>query len=120
MCKLLGYQYSQSHYEMRFQSISEEDAKVEGVEYLFDYIECHSVSGLGGKEPKDHGYKNYLWHGKIGKGITNKQADSWKHQYSNYKTAKDSFSSLWEMIHGPGAWERNEWIWGYEYEVIKK
>lgn len=27
------------------------------------------------------------------------------------QTARDSFMTLWESIHGPGAWERNDWVW---------
>ena len=33
--------------------------------------------------------------------------------------AKTIFSELWNSIHGPDAWDRNEWVWPVEYEVVK-
>ena len=29
------------------------------------------------------------------------------------------FQETWNSIHGPGAWERNDWVWVYEFERIK-
>jgi hypothetical protein len=31
------------------------------------------------------------------------------------KIALRGFQLLWESIHGPGSWERNEWCWVYEF-----
>jgi hypothetical protein len=31
-------------------------------------------------------------------------------------TYYDAFAALWTSIHGPGAWERNDWVWVYEIE----
>lgn len=28
------------------------------------------------------------------------------------------FSSLWESIHGPGAWERNDWVWAVTFKRV--
>lgn len=29
------------------------------------------------------------------------------------------FESLWEQTYGPGAWERNDWVWAIGFEVVK-
>ena len=103
----------------RINDISEEDAKAEGVGPLFTKKEIH--------EPRYHHefdlnpmpYKNYLWHGHIGKTITSKQACDWPYQYSSYKTAKDSFSSLWQSINGKKyPWSSNPWVWVIEFKRI--
>ena len=31
--------------------------------------------------------------------------------------AKDHFRMLWESIHGADAWDRNPWVWVYEFEA---
>lgn len=33
-------------------------------------------------------------------------------------SARESFGLLWESIHGPGAWERNEWVWVIEFKRV--
>lgn len=35
------------------------------------------------------------------------------------RAAKDSFSTLWESINGPGSWEANDLVWIYDFEKIK-
>jgi len=32
-------------------------------------------------------------------------------------TARISFTRLWNSIHGPDAWERNDWVWAYSLSV---
>jgi hypothetical protein len=32
-------------------------------------------------------------------------------------SAPQSFRTLWESIHGVGAWERNDWVWVYSFEL---
>jgi len=100
----------------RLQDISEEDARAEGVERW------------GDNWPKDHwnyeeaikskDYNNYLWHG----GTNSRLVDLWPYQYSNYHTAKDSFSSLWQLINGkrPGcSWMDNPWVWVIELNRVE-
>ena len=33
---------------------------------------------------------------------------------------RDCFGVLWDDIHGPGAWERNNWCWALSFELIEK
>lgn len=37
-----------------------------------------------------------------------------------FKTAKDSFHSLWYKINGPTSWVKNPWVWVIEFERIEK
>jgi hypothetical protein len=102
----------------RLQDILEEDAIAEGVEYLFTEDEIKNTVGLK-KPQKEWGYKNYLWHGLIGSGISQKQSDQWDYQFSNYKTARDSYSSLWDSINGKKyPRESNPWVWAIEFKRI--
>lgn len=32
---------------------------------------------------------------------------------------RNGFALLWDSINGPGAWERNEWVWALSFEVIR-
>ena len=99
----------------RLQSISEADAIAEGIAPLFSAQERASRP-----EYDVDGYRNYLWHGWVGKTITQKQADAWPHQYSSYDTARGSYSSLWESFNGPGSWAANPWVWVYEFKRIQR
>lgn len=99
----------------RLQDISEADAIAEGVAPLFTAQERASRP-----EYDVEGHRNYLWHGWVGKTITQKQADAWPHQYSSYDTARGSYSSLWESINGPGSWAANPWVWVYEFRRIER
>jgi hypothetical protein len=104
----------------RVQDISEEDAKAEGVEYLFtdEVIEQRPELAEDVRT-----YKNYLWHGHFGQyGLGNRQSDNWAHQYSNYKDAKGSFSSLWEIVNAKRGfgWSANPWIWVLEFNYKKE
>ncbi len=29
-----------------------------------------------------------------------------------------AYSALWESIHGPGSWERNDWVWVVEFKIL--
>ena len=45
--------------------------------------------------------------------------DGWRvaaHQYA--PTARAAFSVIWDSDHGPGAWERNEWVWLVRVERV--
>ena len=104
----------------KLQDISELDAIAEGVDFLFTEEECKTTVGLIGTKPSDHGYRNYLWHGLVGNGITRKQSNNWDYQYSSYASAKDSYSSLMEKINGSGTWDANPFVWTYEFKIENK
>jgi hypothetical protein len=101
----------------RLQDISEADAVAEGVLPLFTQHEKQTVAG---PDPnKEYGRTNYLWHGHVGRTISRKKSDAWRHQYSSYPTAHGSYSSLWELINGQGSWDANPWVVAYAFEVIR-
>lgn len=33
-------------------------------------------------------------------------------------TGRACFAYLWESIHGPGAWARNEWVWAVQFKRL--
>jgi len=114
--------------------ITENDAIAEGVTKLFDYLSSEEYSDWRNRiitycgvefdpgEQENHGYTNYLWHGHFGKyGLGNKHSNKWDYQYSSYKSARDSFSSLWHLINAKRgySWESNPWVWVIEFERIK-
>lgn len=103
----------------RLQEISETEAIAEGIDRPFSQEECRSVAGLEGSNPEDHGWVNYLWHGRIGHGISGAQLDAWHHQYSTYKHPRGSFSSLWALINGPENWNANPFVSAVTFRVLK-
>jgi hypothetical protein len=34
-----------------------------------------------------------------------------------HPTARGSFAHLWDMIRGPGTWDRNDWVAAYTFEI---
>ena len=34
-------------------------------------------------------------------------------------SARESFAGLWDSLHGPGAWERNDWVWVLSFRRIE-
>ena len=104
----------------RLQDISEEDAINEGVNKLFTEEEMKHVLRVHQIEKNDT-YKNYLWHGHIGRTITKKQSDEWEYQCSAYKKAKDSFFSLWNATHKKPEekFETNPFVWVVDFKINK-
>jgi hypothetical protein len=101
----------------RLQDISEADAAAEGIEPLFSASEIALRPELASPLPS---YKNYLWHGMHGAwGTGNAKSDAWPYQFSAYKEAILSFSSLWESINGAGSWALNPWVWAVEFRRIE-
>ena len=104
----------------RLQDISEEDAIKEGVNKLFTEEEMKHVLRVHQIEKNDT-YKNYLWHGHIGRTITKKQSDEWEYQCSAYEKAKDSFFSLWNSTHKKPEekFKANPFVWVVDFKIIK-
>ena len=102
----------------RLQDISEEDAINEGVNKLFTEEEMKHVLKVHQIEKNDT-YKNYLWHGHIGRTITKKQSDEWEYQCSAYEKAKDSFFSLWNATHKKPEekFEANPFVWVVDFKI---
>ena len=102
----------------RLQDISEEDAIKEGVNKLFTEEEMKHVLRVHQIEKNDT-YKNYLWHGHIGRTITKKQSDEWEYQCSAYEKAKDSFFSLWNATHKKPKekFEVNPFVWVVDFKI---
>ena len=104
----------------RLGEISEDDAINEGVNKLFTEEEMKHVLKVHQIEKNDT-YKNYLWHGHIGRTITKKQSDEWEYQCSAYEKAKDSFFSLWNATHKKPEekFEVNPFVWVVEFKINK-
>jgi hypothetical protein len=119
----------------RLHDITEADALAEGVCKIYDHLSeekyrewrmrlC-AYQGIEHDpgEQWNQSYKNYLWHGDFGSyGMGNKQSDAWEYQYSGYDSARDSFSSLWELLNakrGHG-WAKNDWVYAYTFERAEK
>ena len=104
----------------RLAEISEEDAIKEGVNKLFTEEEMKHVLRVHQIEKNDT-YKNYLWHGHIGRTITKKQSDEWEYQCSAYEKAKDSFFSFWNANHEKPEekFEVNPFVWVVDFKINK-
>lgn len=75
----------------RLQDISEEDSKAEGIKKAW-------ISNI----PNQSKYVNYI---NNGKGSLN---------------AKKSFESLWHSINGEDSWNKNPFVWVYDFEITEK
>jgi hypothetical protein len=74
----------------RVQDISEADAIAEGIKRL-----------VGSKGP------NHFTREIVGK---------WSGSF-NAPSAQEVYAELWDSIHGPDAWARNDWVWAYSFSV---
>lgn len=108
----------------RLQTITEEQAEREGVLRLFDDMppgeyEQWARNAREKRKQGEWGFKNYLWHGCF-RGV-NLRSEAWDYQWSEYDSARDSFSSLWNRTvpinkWGLYGWNANPWVWVYEFE----
>ena len=76
----------------RLQDISEEDCLKEGIKFDFLYDE---------KFP-------YFF------TVQNKHKSRW-----NFRTAKEAFAALIDKTSGKGTWDKNPWVFVYEFELVK-
>jgi hypothetical protein len=72
----------------RVRDISEADAVAEGIRKVRDNSGC--------------------WVGREGPGAF----------ITPWPTAREAFADLWESIHGPGAWDLNDWVWVVEFRRV--
>lgn len=74
----------------RLKDISEEDAIAEGV---FQH--------------SDYGSTGYVHYGRTDEALTDIDAVY-------------SFETLWDSINGKDSWEKNPWVWVYDFKVVDK
>lgn len=53
-------------------------------------------------------------------GNDKKTPDEWKPYPGKKPEALRYFKKLWNTVNGPDAWDRNDWVWVIEFEVIKQ
>lgn len=98
----------------RLQDISEADAIAEGVAHLFTAKEIEQNPRLAASA---NSWYNYLWHGDS--EAPTKYVNQWDYQYSGYKTAAGSYSSLWAKINGPESWHQNPFVWAIAFKRLE-
>lgn len=84
----------------RLQGISEEDCLKEGIMKTIH-------------KSADGEWARYYWY----HGVTKTNCPHG--QYKEYDTATEAFANLINAICGKGTWERNPWVWRYEFELLK-
>ena len=73
----------------RLQDISDEDCMNEGME---KWIDCYIVSGI----MENQGKNNVC-----------------------FDTPREAFAALIDRISGKGTWQRNPWVYAYEFELLR-
>lgn len=84
----------------RLQNISNEDCLNEGITKSYH----KDINGEWGR---------YYWH----HGIT--RSNSPNGQYKEYDNPREAFISLIDSVSGKGTWERNPFVWVYEFKLVK-
>lgn len=115
----------------KLRDITEEQAKAEGVKRMYDDLTDEEYEDFMRRTPsedpfkkkEDWEYHNYLWHGN--RDIPNYKIENWEYQYSAYESARDSFSSLWQLTikredEVKYGWNANPWVWVVEFERTEK
>lgn len=77
----------------RLQDISEEDCMKEGIEYSPEAVPVGYPFGV--EFPYNNGFHNYT-------------------------TAKEAYAALINKINGKGTWEKNPFVWVYDFRLIEK
>lgn len=81
----------------RVQEISEADCMAEGVrEYEYEPT---------GDHPRMIGY------------VTDADGPD-EYGTAAHHTPQEAFAKLWDSVNGPGAWDRNDWVWCVEFRPL--
>jgi hypothetical protein len=91
----------------KLQDISEQDAITEGVQMVNYDIAPSAYNDMQGDWGA--GYRDYM---------TDDFAPNAEYPY--VMTAKESYQTLWESIHGPGSWNLNPWVFTYDFKRVEK
>ena len=84
----------------RLQDISDEDCMKEGIEVV------HRAGHAGENNPS---------------GLCFDISQKWDYQYSCSESAPwKAYAALINKINGKGTWEKNPWVWVYDFELINK
>lgn len=84
----------------RLQDISAEDCMKEGIEMV------HRAGHAGENNPS---------------GLCFDISQKWDYQYSCSESAPwKAYAALINKINGNGTWEKNPWVWVYDFELINK
>ena len=93
----------------RLQDISEEDCLEEGIQ---EYFDGWCVHGIGMTIPK----------GKmppIAQTADGKPYYSDRYRDFKFNSPREAFAALIDRISGRGTWNRNPWVFAYEFKLIK-
>jgi hypothetical protein len=94
----------------RLQDISDEEAMREGVlEAPFD---GYHVTGIGMTAPKSMARP-------IGQTADGKPVYGDRYRDFKFDSPREAFAALIDRISGRGTWQRNPWVYAYEFELIK-
>ena len=80
----------------RLNDISEADAKAEGC------VTEEITTAYDGSKIQ------------VPKEIPHPSGNGWE----GWDTAKDWYADIWESINGPGAWDKNPWVWCISFKVV--
>ncbi len=74
-------------------------------------VKAERIQDISGEDAKAEGCTDcVLGPGLFGKGCGD--CDDWRPILW--------FENLWNSIHGPDAWERNDWVWAYKFKRCEK
>lgn len=93
----------------RLNDISEMDARSEGVEFYFNEM-FQETRFKDYQKAKPGGFKPQRFY-KTERPILG---------YGEWREAISSFISLWESINGRKSWDKNPWVWVYEFKRIER
>jgi len=73
-----------------------------------------TITGVGAQRVQDISEDDAIAEGLVHNAFW----DMWEsplHSGSLIDWYKTAFKQLWDSMHGPGSWERNDWVWKYSF-----